>query len=210
LTRTSFLLARGRSLDVVTEARALATYSNLRDDLDRLSRGLYVAELLDRLIAESEENQPLFRLLVETLERIDLAPEPDAAVRFFEMQALDLLGYRPQLEACVVCGRPLEPTENFYSSVGGGVICPGCAAAEAVAERLSVNALKYLRLLQRAPYAEVERVRLPAALWAEVERHVRGSVRATIEREVRAAQFMDAVRRTSAALLERSERPPGV
>lgn len=199
LTRVNLLLAKGRNLDIVTQAQATETYSAMRADLDRLSRGLYVAEVLDRLTGEPEENPPLFRLLAETLLRLDRTPEPDAALRYFEMQALDLLGYRPQVDTCASCSRQLEPVSNYFNCLAGGAICTKCLPVDAYGDRLSVNALKYLRVLQRGTFGDVERVRLPEPLAVEVERHVRGLVRTVMEREPRSAQFLDAVRRTQLA-----------
>lgn len=41
------LIAKGRSLDIITQAESLETFSDLRLDLARLSYGLYYAELTD-------------------------------------------------------------------------------------------------------------------------------------------------------------------
>src|SRR6266498_2147863 len=127
LTFGSYLLAEGRDLDIITQAEAVDTFPALREDLERLSRGLYCAELVDRLLPERSEAGPAFRLLVATLERLDREEEIDLAVRYFEMRLLSELGYRPQLDVCCVCGGRLEPVENHWSNPAGGVIGPECA-----------------------------------------------------------------------------------
>ncbi len=199
LTHASLLLARGGKLDIVTQAQIVESFQALRQDLELLSRAFYVAELVERLVGESEENYPLFRLVLDTLTRLAQVAEPDVALRYFEMRVLDLLGYRPQIDRCAVCNRALEAETNLYSPLAGGALCTGCVPANGIAERLSVNALKWLRVLQRAPFAEVARVRLPESVAFEVERHLRGTMQAVLEREVRSGRFLDRVRRTGVA-----------
>ena len=61
LTLGAYLIAEGRDLDIVTQAETVEAYAALRDDLERLSRGLYCAELVDRLTPERSEANPVFR-----------------------------------------------------------------------------------------------------------------------------------------------------
>src|SRR5439155_15689787 len=103
LTYGSYLLAEGRELDIITQAATVEAFPTLREDLERLSRGLYCAELADRLLPERSEASPAFHLLVSTLERLDREREVDLAVRYFEMRLLSELGYRPQLDVCCIC-----------------------------------------------------------------------------------------------------------
>jgi DNA repair protein RecO (recombination protein O) len=170
-------------------------FPSLRGDLERLSRGLYCAELVDRLTPERSEGNPIFRGLQETLGYLDREPALDLAVRRFELRLLDELGYRPALAACAVCDRPLQPETNFWSVNAGGVIGPECADDSLRLAPLSLNALKVLRLLQRAPFAECARVRLSPELGAELEACLGDYIRFVLEREVRSARFVETLRR---------------
>ena len=200
LTYSNFLLAQGRELDIVTQAETLESLTALREDLERLGRGLYAAELVDRLTPDRQESYALFGLLLETLRRLATHDDLDPALRYFEMQLLDELGYRPQLERCVSCEGALEPATNFWSAASGGVLCPACAADEPLSQELSLNALKVLRLLQRGSFGDTVRVRVAEALDQELERHLREYIRYLLERDLRSAAFLDALRRRKGAL----------
>ena len=191
----SYLLAEGRELDIVTQAETVEGFPGLRGDLDRISRGLYCAELVDRLTPERSEGNPIFRLLSETLAVLDQAPDIDLAVRRFEMHFLDLLGYRPAMEACAICDRRLEPILNFWSPAAGGVVGPECADESLTLAPLSVNALKVLRVLQKASFAEAARIRLSPELMREIETSLEAQVHFVLEREVRSARFVETLRR---------------
>ena len=194
LTLGSYLIAEGRELDIVTQAETVESFSHLRTDLERLSRGLYCAELVDRLTPERSEGNPVFRLLSETLTVLDQESELDLAVRRFELRLLDELGYRPALETCAVCDRRLEPIDNFWSAPAGGAVCPDCADDALRLRPLSLNALKVLRLLLRASYAEAARVRLSGGLMQEVEACLSDHLSYVLDREVRSARFVETLR----------------
>ena len=196
LTLGAYLLAEGRELDIVTQADTVEAFPALRDDLERLSRGLYCAELVERLTPERSEANPVFRLLAETLGYLNSAPEYELVARRFELRLLGELGYRPSLVECAVCGKRLEPEANFWSSDAGGALCPGCADDSLRLAPLSLNALKLLRLMQRAPFEDVARVRVSGALAAELESCLGDYVRYVLEREVRSARFVETLRQT--------------
>jgi DNA repair protein RecO (recombination protein O) len=195
LTHGSYLLAEGRELDIVTQAETIDGYSGLREDLERMSRGLYCAELVDRLLPERSEAHPVFRLLCETLAHLATSDQIDLAVRFFEARLLDGLGYRPRLDVCAVCDRRLEQVTNYWSAAAGGVVSPECTQDLVQLQPISVNGLKVMRLLQRATFAEASRVRLSGELAKELEDCLGEQVRFVLEREVRSARFVEALRR---------------
>jgi DNA repair protein RecO (recombination protein O) len=199
LTLGSYLLAEGRDLDIVTQAETVDAFPALRADLERISRGLYCAELVDRLTPERAEGNPIFRLLQETLGYLDASPVYDVATRRFELRLLGELGYRPSLTDCAVCGSRLEPVANYWSSDAGGAVCPNCADDSLRLAPLSVNALKMLRLLQHSPYEDAARIRISPSLAAELESCLGDYVRYVLEREVRSAGFVETLRRHPAA-----------
>ncbi len=195
LNHGSFLLARGRNLDIITQAQTIEAFQPLREELERLSRGLYAVELVDRFTEEREENFHLYRLLLDTLRRLSQRDDLDTVLRYFEVSLLGLLGYRPELEECTSCRTRLEPVTNYWSASGGGVLCQRCLPPEEVVRPLSVNALKVLRLMQRDSFSQVARVNLPPDLARELEGHLGEYIRYVLEREVRSAAFIDAVRK---------------
>jgi len=207
LTQANVQLARGKSLDVLTQVEAIESFQAIRDDLDRLSRGLYVAELLDKITEPREEHYDLYSLLLDTLRRIEARDDFDTPVRFYEMGLLDTLGYRPELDVCVTCRQPLAAVTNSWSAAMGGVVCPSCRSDELVARPLSPNAVKLLRLLLHGRFGDVARINVDAGLAGELERAMLEYVRWMLERDVRSAEFIDTVRRRARRLNRTSVSP---
>ena len=197
LSHCAYLLARGRNLDIITQAQTIETFQPLRDDLGRLSHALYAVELVERGTEERSENFALYRLLLETLRRLSQRDDLDTILRFFEIAVLEQLGYRPELGQCVVCGRPPEAEANVWAPGLGGVVCSRCRPGETLVRRLSSGALDAMRLLQEGDFEEVARLQMPPELADELERHLRDAIHYALERDVRSAAFLQTVRRSA-------------
>lgn len=198
LTRCVLQLAQGHVNDVVAGCETLESFQPLRDNLERLSRALYAAELVDRMVPERVHSYPTYRLLHDTLRRLAGPDDLDQILRFFEMRLVDQCGFRPELENCAGCGSMLEPVENNFAPLSGGVVCRGCVGGLAGTRGLSLNGLKVLRLLQRGSYNDIVRVRIDGQLADEIERHLRSYVVSVLERDVNSAGFIERLRREGA------------
>ena len=201
--RCDCVIHRGRNLDILTQAELVDAYLGLRDDLGRGAYANYVAELLDRFTADDEEEAAaLFLLLHETLSRIADAADPLLAVRYFELQLLDLVGFRPELQECVVTRADLLPAPQYFSSDEGGVVSR--AAAPMVSSRLlplEYDTLKLLRHLQRSSdsYAAVSSLRITSRQHDHAEGIMLAYVTHQLERKLESVDFIRRLRRQFAA-----------
>lgn len=150
------LLARGRTLDVLTEVETVATHERLRTDYDAVRAAAVVADFLDRVTQESDAEPRLYDLGVATLDALagaDAATRPTLVAAFL-VKAMAMQGFRPQLAGCVVCGAPTEAARAF-SLEGGGVVCSACAAQDPTALGISPDLVHALAWLLGARLAEV-------------------------------------------------------
>jgi DNA repair protein RecO (recombination protein O) len=207
-TRTQLLLATGRDLDIVTQAEARERLDALRGDLWHATGAWYAAELIDRFLEDADPHPRLYALFVETLRRLEAGAEQQAqhasptpqdtlrswlALRYFELRLLDELGFRPNLHQCTGCDTPLRPEENAFSAEMGGALCPNCARY--AQRRLSLHALKILRLLQTTEWEALPRLRLEPSLQAEIEGILQGTLRYHLDRDLKSWNFLHAVAR---------------
>ncbi len=191
LTYSQVSLARGHNLDTIIGSQTIDAFLPIKSDLDLTSYALYMAELVDQFTAEHMENAEIFALLLETLKRLCVANNRDIVLRFFEMQLLNNTGYRPELQQCVTCHKPLEPVTNYFSASAGGVICPACSRNLTFLYTLSVNALKVLRLLQNGDIDTVIRLKLNTDLAFELQEVIRRYIRFILERELKSVTWLD-------------------
>jgi DNA repair protein RecO (recombination protein O) len=197
-THAQLLVARGRNLDIVTQAETLHAFRPLREDLLRTTYAYYAAELLDRFVKEGVENKPLFDLLLATLGWLGASGDLAMAARFYELRLLALAGYQPQLFQCVSCRATIEPVTNFFDPDRGGVVCPRCghgSRENAGLKPISLNALKVLRFLQTRDYETCSRLRISPGLHRELEAVMQRYITYILERNLKSVAFLQTLRR---------------
>lgn len=193
-TRSTLLVARGRQLDIVTQAETVESFGPMRQNLWRSSLAHYVAELVDSFAVEEQANYPLYALTVTTLRRLTVSTALDMVVRAFELQLLGMTGYRPQLHRCLNCEAPIQPQSNHFSPKLGGILCPACAAADTAAPVITVDALKLMRNLQTNENTMLQIAELDEDIQREVERRLHDYIVYRLESRPRSMRFLERLR----------------
>ncbi|MEB3219132.1 MAG: DNA repair protein RecO [Nostocales cyanobacterium 94392] len=125
------LIAKGRSIDKITQAQTIKTYPSLGGGLGKLAASQYLAEIVLAQALSEQPQDELFELFNEHLSRLqELSTNQDVLAYLVHgvFQLLALAGLKPQVEACCLTGIPVKPDfANPKSLVGfsinaGGVI----------------------------------------------------------------------------------------
>ena len=194
-THVTVQLAKGRDLLIITQVETVNAFLPLHDDLMKTGHAAYTIELLLRFSYEDEGANPaIFRLLVETLERLEKEEDAWLPIRYYEMRFLDAVGFRPQLFECVNCGREIRPEDQFFSFLAGGVVCPRCGEGVPNLGRISLETLKYLRHFQRSSYKDASRARPGLETQKEAEQLMQGYFTYLLERDLNTPGFLKKVR----------------
>lgn len=163
------LAARGRTLDILSQATADRAFRAMRADERRIATAGLVAELVDSLTADDQELPNVYQLLVATLELLNQDQDPLRVTVVFTYSLLRELGYRPELFECGRCGRELEPVPNAFDAIAGTVVCDRCQSNTPQSRPLSVNGLKLLRLLDKGDIQRILRLRSSQEVFQEVD-----------------------------------------
>ena len=194
LTHSQVSLVRGRNLDTITGSQTISSFLPLKSSLELTSRALYAIELVDQFTAGHIKNHPLFRLLLETLERLCQESNKELVLRYYELHLLKEVGYSPQLQHCVNCHAVLQPDNNSFSPYDGGILCPDCSISQPMSYAISTSALKVIRLIQTDDYAIVSRLMINPELSGELESVMRNYIRYLLEREVKSTAWLDTLK----------------
>ena len=195
LTHSLVSLARGRNIDTITGTQTINSFLPLKSDLQLTSYALYATELVNQFTAESIENYPLFKLLLETMHRLCQGGDNELVLRYFELHLLNEVGYRPQLGQCVACHSILKSVTNSFSPSAGGMLCPSCRQDQPMTYLLSVNAQKVLRLLQDSEYNIASGLKIDPGLARQLEMVMRNYLRYLLEREIKSTAWLDTLRK---------------
>lgn len=191
---TDLLIARGRNLDIVTQAEVIEPHRILREDLLRASYAHYMAELVDRFTGEEEENFPLYRLLFSALDWVCVSDDLSLTARYFELHLLELVGYRPQLRICTRCNKEVSSNAALFSLEMGGIVCTRCGEGGQVKRTLSPEGLQVMRYLQDSDYRATMRLRLSRGIRRELESALQAYIVYLLERRLQSVDFLDQIR----------------
>lgn len=189
------VLARGKTFWIITQADTIFNTPAIRDSLSKTAHAAYIMELADRFSVEGEPDRFVFRLLVDTLKRINDLSDAFNALRFFEMRILDQAGFRPDLINCVDCGKKITAQDQYFSGTQGGVVCPACGVLHNRLRKVSMNTLRFMRHFQRSAYPQLAAVSIPPKTQQEMAALMANYLSNILERKLNAPDFLDQVNR---------------
>jgi DNA repair protein RecO (recombination protein O) len=114
-------------LSSLQQADIISIYPCIRADLAKIAHALYACELVDAITPEGHPLPRLYRLLAAYLDRLETAAASEMDRRFFELNLLNILGYRPSLDSCARCDSPFGEAGALLQD-GGELACRFCAA----------------------------------------------------------------------------------
>ncbi len=128
------LIAKGRSLDKMTQAQTIKSYPGLAKNLGKLAASQYLAEIVLCQALSEQPQEELYELLNEHLSRLEALPNTDnksilAHLAHGVFHLLALAGLTPQVQVCCLTGRSLTPdfTDPHwrvgFSMSAGGTVC---------------------------------------------------------------------------------------
>jgi DNA repair protein RecO (recombination protein O) len=192
LSIVRMLIARGRNLDVVTQVETVEPHRHLRDDLDRMYAGIYVADVVDSATADGLAHQGLDPLARAALAGLDAGVSIDTVLVWFETRLLTVLGHELQIGRCVGCDDPLAEAPTFLAMKAGGLVCANCRRDAGSGRMVSVRAIKVIRYGRTAPLHEFARLRLDGQLAAELRRVLDEALIYVLEREPPSRRYLEA------------------
>lgn len=134
-SEVDLLMVRGKSLDIVKEARLVNAHLGVRGDMEHAAAAAPIVDIMARLSQPDLASPRLFALTSSALghaEGVD-ASGAVALCAAHMLKAFAFAGFRPSFDRCVTCGKPIDLAELAaswrtvpFSAAEGGAACPGC------------------------------------------------------------------------------------
>lgn len=143
------------------EAELLEAHLPLREDHRRYIAASHFSELILRFTREQDPDPALYSLISWTLDNLSVAHAPMQTTVFVLVHLLGLLGYRPDLNACGRCHRPVQSPHAYFLLPGNGsLLCTACQPKTVPFPQLSVQTLLTLARAQSTPLDRLPRLHL--------------------------------------------------
>ncbi len=148
LSLVDLMIVKGKNTDYIGSSIVSDAYASIKGDLAKLPFAGSALFAFNRLIKPEEKDAVLFDLLLDFLNILDQKPErADWLLASWSLKFLAALGYQPELYNCLHCQKRLEPDNNFFSIMRGGIFCGNCSRRELNLEAVDQNNIKMLRLV---------------------------------------------------------------
>lgn len=121
------LVAKGKSIDIISQAEIINANVKLRNDLNILAAALYHLELTKNFGNQlTDESSYYYDLLVSNL-NVLIDGNPLWYTLRFQMVLAKMLGWEPQLKNCVICVSAINDHNLalFHYDLGG-LVCTNC------------------------------------------------------------------------------------
>lgn len=151
ITAAEIFIAKSRGMGKITGSIPVNNFSHIKNNLNLLTQVFYVFKLLEKIIADQEGDEAVYRLVFDYLESMDKLSEDqerkaDILTMGFLFKFLDQAGYRLEMGKCVHCEKKLLPEHNYFSISRGGVLCFACHQIESKRIKINGETIKIIRI----------------------------------------------------------------
>lgn len=142
---SEFSLTSGRSHYFVESAQVKKVFHGISESVEGMCLATYMAEIAIALSPAPPEAEAQLRLLLNSLYMIGQKKLPLRQLKtIYELRAMSMAGYQPDLLACADCGR-YDGGEFYFDPVEGNLLCADCADKARHIPNLDMGALYALR-----------------------------------------------------------------
>lgn len=124
-TYGKYELYKNRDNFNINGAETIKSYYKLGEDIDKYINASYILEFTEKLLPENMPQPKVFNFLIDFLDEIEKRKKKhETLIIAYKLKVLNELGYMPELNCCVQCGR----LENLVAINirEGGIVCQNC------------------------------------------------------------------------------------
>lgn len=196
LTNIIFSRKNRDALAFIESCDIIDHYADIRLDLEKTLTAAYFIDLADHFSPEGKQNEKLFALLADFLSLLARESVSEATIRFFEMRLLKIVGFEPELTACVQCKKHVTNGASYYFfPKEGGIFCSSCAQTARYDQRVSAGAVRTLLLGKDMDMEKMKMVCMSDSLASESRNLLCGFITYVLGKEVKSLKVMEQVRR---------------
>lgn len=194
-SEVDLLLVCGKSLDIVKEAKLLNAHIGVREDMEHAAAAAPIVDLLTRLTQPDLESPRLYDLSASALEHAESCDATGALAvcAAFMLKAFAFSGFRPSLNRCVMCGRPLASDDSrvqvAFSPAEGGAVCRDCLMFSDTVQ-VGSDVLLWAHWLMMSTFDEIAQREVPRHISFEILHLCQAWVREHVGSKLKSLEFL--------------------
>ena len=190
---SEFSLTSGRTHYFVDSAQVKKVFHGISESVEGMCLATYMVEIVLSLSPAPPEADAQLRLLLNSLYMIGQKKMPLRQLKaIYELRAMSMAGYQPDLLACAECGR-YDGGEFYFDPVEGNLLCAECADKARHIPNLDTGALYALRHICLAEDRKLFSFTLAPASLKNLSRVSEQYVLAHLEHGLKSLDFLKTV-----------------
>jgi len=160
LTEVEFI--QGKIYKTLTDTFLINNFHNLRKSLARTRIGFKISEVLSGFLKGEEKDERIWELLKLTLEKLNdpRTSTPLIWYYYFLWNLFSILGYRPELNSCIVCQKKLITAKLYFNSERGGIVCQSCFSKSKEGKEINLDTVRILRIIVNKDTSTLKRLKI--------------------------------------------------
>lgn len=148
-------MKESREVQTVGQCDIIKSFHHISSDLDKISVGLSLLEIVNAITHELEQNELLFNLLQECLLQLDNNLVSTTQIYFyFQVKLVELLGFSPVFNICSNCKNDIRLNKEngwqSYNLLRGSPTCDACSQTQDGLIKISTLAMVRLDLIRNS------------------------------------------------------------
>jgi len=189
LNNVVFYERKRGNLNSISQCDLKDFFDPIRSDLERTVYADYFLELVDAVMMEGDTSEDIYNLLLNSLKFISKPVSPKRVARIFEIKLMEMSGFLPELNNCILCNKEVEGDGNF-SLRSGGILCRACEAEDKSGVRLSKGTINFIERVRKSSFEMVSRLKVSQDVGKELELFLRKFVDYHLQRPLKTVEFL--------------------
>ena len=183
-----FIYYSGRGLATINQAYVIESFYSLRQNINKMSLGSYVLEMLDGFYDDFQGNSDLLTVANHLLYYIseNKAKSDQALIIGFQIKLLKTQGLAPTLTKCFVCGNTTDLT-SF--SLEGGALCNHCSKNVPYKHFINPKTLEIMAVLLKSPIKNICEIELDVNWADEIMNLMNDILMSCLQKKMKAYEF---------------------
>lgn len=167
----------------------------LRTEVERWGYAALLSEIILEMAPEGENQPEIFWLLRGAIEQLACDRDSPNVVLLFMVRFLDLMGYLPALDGCVVCRRAIESSTTWFWRPGTGMLaCPEHRPSQEGCMKLDLGTLVLIHHVRTVALDKIWRLRFGREKKTALLNCLLNWIRSHIQKNLKSLRVLEQVR----------------
>ena len=142
---------QGKNRKTLTDAVISRKFKSLSSDPDKFEIANRISKIIDEFIKGEEKDESIWNFITDIFKKLDdcnfKSHKYYIVYYYFLWNFVSVLGHKPEIYNCSLCGQKLNPYGIYFSNKNGGTICKSCNNLEESGVKVKSDTIKILRLI---------------------------------------------------------------